>query len=147
MAVLDKVGAGVDLGTVAYKIPHELQVGFVHLCKKIIKMEDWHRAWGGAATEAELTLSGYVRILATCTGTATSSMRRFGSGEMTVLPEKSTLFPERFPRNRPDKHSEDTFNTDGVLDYSFIAPSWRRRSKVLDHQNCTHKYSGRFFHI
>lgn len=48
------------------------------------------------------TLSGYVRILATCTGTATSSILRFGSGEMTVLPEKSTLFPERFPLNRPE---------------------------------------------
>lgn len=48
-----------------------------------------------------LTLSGYVRILATWTGTATSSILRFGSGEMTVLPEKSTLFPERFPLNRP----------------------------------------------
>lgn len=56
----------------------------------------------GCSHGAGLTLSGYVRILATCTGTATSSIRRFGSGEITVLPEKSTLFPERFPLNRPE---------------------------------------------
>ena len=31
----------------------------------------------------------------------TSSMPRFGSGEMTVRPEKSTRLPERLPRNRP----------------------------------------------
>jgi hypothetical protein len=28
-------------------------------------------------------------------------MARLGSGEMTVRPEKSTRFPERFPRKRP----------------------------------------------
>lgn len=48
-----------------------------------------------------VTLSGYVRTLATRSGTATSSIRRFGSGEITVRPEKSTRFPERFPLNRP----------------------------------------------
>lgn len=31
----------------------------------------------------------------------TSVIFRFGSGEMTVLPVKSTRFPERFPRNLP----------------------------------------------
>lgn len=51
--------------------------------------------------EPRLTFSGKVRILATCTGTATSSIRRLGSGEMTVLPEKSTRFPDRLPRKRP----------------------------------------------
>mmetsp|Transcript_21938 Transcript_21938/g.54256 ORF Transcript_21938/g.54256 Transcript_21938/m.54256 type:complete len:285 (-) Transcript_21938:948-1802(-) len=47
------------------------------------------------------TTSGYVISLATCSGTPSSSMRRFGSGEMTVRPEKSTRFPLRLPRNRP----------------------------------------------
>ena len=47
------------------------------------------------------TTSGYVMFLAMCSGTPTSSMRRLGSGEMTVRPEKSTRFPERFPRKRP----------------------------------------------
>ena len=31
----------------------------------------------------------------------TSSMRKLGSGEMTVLLEKSTLLPDRLPRKRP----------------------------------------------
>ena len=31
----------------------------------------------------------------------TWSILRFGSGEMTVLPEKSTLFPDKFPLNLP----------------------------------------------
>ena len=39
------------------------------------------------------TRSGKVRILATSSGTPTSSMRRLGSGEMTVRPLKSTRFP------------------------------------------------------
>ena len=48
-----------------------------------------------------VTLSGYVKIFATLSGTATSSILRFGSGEMTVRPEKSTRFPDKFPRKRP----------------------------------------------
>mmetsp|Transcript_25735 Transcript_25735/g.72107 ORF Transcript_25735/g.72107 Transcript_25735/m.72107 type:complete len:238 (+) Transcript_25735:881-1594(+) len=39
--------------------------------------------------------------MATCRGTATWSMARYGSGEMTVRPLKSTRLPLRFPRNRP----------------------------------------------
>jgi hypothetical protein len=39
------------------------------------------------------TCSGKVSVVATCTGTPTSSMRRFGSGEMTVRPLKSTRLP------------------------------------------------------
>lgn len=31
----------------------------------------------------------------------TWSIRRFGSGEITVRPEKSTRFPDRLPRKRP----------------------------------------------
>ena len=45
--------------------------------------------------------SGYVISFAMCIGTPTSSMRRFGSGEITVRPLKSTRFPDRFPLNRP----------------------------------------------
>mmetsp|Transcript_10924 Transcript_10924/g.28760 ORF Transcript_10924/g.28760 Transcript_10924/m.28760 type:complete len:229 (+) Transcript_10924:49-735(+) len=37
----------------------------------------------------------------TLLGTPTWEMERFGSGEMTVRPEKSTRFPERLPRKRP----------------------------------------------
>ena len=47
------------------------------------------------------TLSGNVIILATKTGTPTWSTRRLGSGDITVRAEKSTLFPDRFPRNLP----------------------------------------------
>ena len=53
------------------------------------------------------TSSGKVRIKAMCIGTTTYSVERtwsilrFGSGLMTVLPVKSTLFPERLPLNRP----------------------------------------------
>mmetsp|Transcript_13850 Transcript_13850/g.33183 ORF Transcript_13850/g.33183 Transcript_13850/m.33183 type:complete len:279 (-) Transcript_13850:980-1816(-) len=47
------------------------------------------------------TTSGYVIILAMCMGTPTSSMRRLGSGEITVRPEKSTRLPLRLPRKRP----------------------------------------------
>mmetsp|Transcript_3891 Transcript_3891/g.13707 ORF Transcript_3891/g.13707 Transcript_3891/m.13707 type:complete len:295 (-) Transcript_3891:837-1721(-) len=47
------------------------------------------------------TRSGYVMMSATWRGTPTSSTRRFGSGEMTVRPLKSTRFPERLPRKRP----------------------------------------------
>ena len=47
------------------------------------------------------TTSGYVIIFATWSGTPTSSIPRFGSGEITVRPLKSTRLPLRFPRNRP----------------------------------------------
>lgn len=68
------------------------------------------------------TLSGYVKIMATCRGTATFfeseiysvfniylsliksitwSIRKFGSGEITVRPLKSTRLPLRLPRKRP----------------------------------------------
>lgn len=58
-------------------------------------------AYLSMSTLCDVTRSGYVNTFATRSGTATSSMRRFGSGEMTVRPEKSTRFPERLPRNRP----------------------------------------------
>jgi hypothetical protein len=48
-----------------------------------------------------VTLSGNVRVLAIAIGITTSSTPTFGSGEITVLPVKSTLFPERFPLNLP----------------------------------------------
>lgn len=48
-----------------------------------------------------LTRSGYVSIMATWRGTATWSIRKFGSGEMTVRPLKSTRLPLKLPRNRP----------------------------------------------
>ena len=48
-----------------------------------------------------VTISGIVSFMATASGTPTSDRSRFGSGEITVLLEKSTLFPEREPRNLP----------------------------------------------
>lgn len=80
-----------------------------------------------------LTFSGYVRILATCTGTATSSILRFGSGEMTVLPEKSTLFPERFPLNRPEFFTvNESVSLQFKMCSSFSTPSCTRNfCKVL----------------
>mmetsp|Transcript_61869 Transcript_61869/g.108729 ORF Transcript_61869/g.108729 Transcript_61869/m.108729 type:complete len:241 (+) Transcript_61869:86-808(+) len=48
-----------------------------------------------------LTISGYVITLATSSGTPTWCTCRFGSGEMTVRPEKSTRFPDKLPRKRP----------------------------------------------
>ena len=46
-------------------------------------------------------ISGIVSFIATVSGTPTSERSRLGSGEITVLLEKSTLFPEREPRNLP----------------------------------------------
>lgn len=48
-----------------------------------------------------VTISGKVSSMAICKGTPTSSSQRFGFGEITVHPEYSTLFPQRFPLNRP----------------------------------------------
>ena len=48
-----------------------------------------------------VTRSGIVSLWATSIGTPTSLMSMLGSGEITVLAEKSTRFPERFPLNRP----------------------------------------------
>ena len=48
-----------------------------------------------------VTCSGYVIFIAMSRGTPTSQIARFGSGEMTVRPEKFTRFPERLPRKRP----------------------------------------------
>mmetsp|Transcript_18420 Transcript_18420/g.62709 ORF Transcript_18420/g.62709 Transcript_18420/m.62709 type:complete len:271 (+) Transcript_18420:390-1202(+) len=47
------------------------------------------------------TRSGYVSVLAMRTGTPTSSTLRFGSGDITVRPLKSTRLPLRFPLKRP----------------------------------------------
>ncbi len=48
-----------------------------------------------------LTVSGIVNFLATSTGTPTSDMVRLGSGDITVLLEKSTLLPDNDPLKRP----------------------------------------------
>jgi hypothetical protein len=48
-----------------------------------------------------MTFSGNVMIFATCRGTPTCVISRFGSGEMTVRAEKSTRFPDKLPRKRP----------------------------------------------
>ena len=58
-------------------------------------------SWRRCAMLYWLTRSGYVSIIAMCKGTPTWSILRFGSGEMTVRPEKSTRLPDRFPRKRP----------------------------------------------
>eukprot|EP00659_Diplonema_papillatum_P008562 gene8561-biopygen8550 len=47
------------------------------------------------------TRSGYVMTFATNSGMANSVIFKFGSGEMTVRPEKSTRFPLRCLRKRP----------------------------------------------
>mmetsp|Transcript_34804 Transcript_34804/g.56134 ORF Transcript_34804/g.56134 Transcript_34804/m.56134 type:complete len:215 (-) Transcript_34804:739-1383(-) len=48
-----------------------------------------------------VTLSGNVMVRAQSSGTPTSSTLRLGSGDITVLAEKSTRFPDRLPRKRP----------------------------------------------
>ena len=48
-----------------------------------------------------VTISGKVMFCAMLRGTPTWSMRRFGSGVMTVRAEKSTRLPIRLPRMRP----------------------------------------------
>jgi len=48
-----------------------------------------------------VTVTGTVSCWAMRAGTPTSSIRRLGSGDMTVLEEKSTRFPERLRRKRP----------------------------------------------
>ena len=48
-----------------------------------------------------VTISGNVMFCATERGTPTWSIRKFGSGVMTVRAEKSTRFPIKLPRIRP----------------------------------------------
>ena len=48
-----------------------------------------------------VTISGIVSFIATCSGTPTSDKSKLGSGEITVLLEKSTLFPDSDPLNLP----------------------------------------------
>ena len=48
-----------------------------------------------------VTFSGTDRRMATSFGTPTSLISRFGSGEITVLAEKSTRLPERLLLNLP----------------------------------------------
>ncbi len=48
-----------------------------------------------------VTISGMVSFFATASGTPTSERSRLGSGEMTVLLEKSTLLPDNEPLNLP----------------------------------------------
>ena len=48
-----------------------------------------------------VTTSGIVSFFATDSGTPTSPKSRFGSGEITVLLEKSTRFPDNDPLNLP----------------------------------------------
>jgi hypothetical protein len=47
------------------------------------------------------TVSGMVSFFATSYGIPTSEIAIFGSGEITVLLEKSTLFPDKEPLNLP----------------------------------------------
>lgn len=48
-----------------------------------------------------VTISGKVSSLAIKIGIDTWFSPKLGSGDMTVLPEYSTLFPDRFPLNLP----------------------------------------------
>ncbi len=48
-----------------------------------------------------LTTYGNVRIMAIYLGTISWPINAFGSGEITDLPEKSTLLPDKFPLNLP----------------------------------------------
>lgn len=48
-----------------------------------------------------VTFSGYVRFLAIFSGIPTSLKAILGSGLITVLAEKSTLFPSKFCLNLP----------------------------------------------
>ena len=75
-------------------------------------MQDWLSSWSPSPVPLRMafcrrwmlwlvTLSGKVSVVATWMGTPTSLIARLGSGEMTVRPEKSTLFPDRFPLKRP----------------------------------------------
>ena len=48
-----------------------------------------------------VTISGIVSFVATASGTPTSDKSRLGSGEITVLLEKSTRFPDNEPLNLP----------------------------------------------
>ena len=57
------------------------------------------------------TVSGIVSFFATSLGTPTSEIVRLGSGDITVLLEKSTLLPDSEPLNRP---SLMVFLIDGV---------------------------------
>jgi hypothetical protein len=48
-----------------------------------------------------VTRSGTVSLFAISSGTPTSDMSMLGSGDITVLAEKSTRLPDRLPLNLP----------------------------------------------
>ena len=49
----------------------------------------------------EVTFSGIVNLSAIDLGIPTSEISKLGSGAITVLAEKSTLFPDKLPLNLP----------------------------------------------
>jgi len=53
------------------------------------------------STFQSVTISGIVSFFAIDSGTPTSARSKFGSGEITVRLEKSTLFQESDPLIRP----------------------------------------------
>ena len=82
------IGAGVQLGPVENRLSHSQHVvvrdplGIGKLDSNLFRYRNLPISY---ALQCQLT----------------SSIRRLGSGPMTVRPEKSTRFPDKFPRNRP----------------------------------------------
>mmetsp|Transcript_134724 Transcript_134724/g.430454 ORF Transcript_134724/g.430454 Transcript_134724/m.430454 type:complete len:253 (+) Transcript_134724:1425-2183(+) len=87
---------------------------------------------------ASQTFSGNVMRLATHSGTTNSSTLTFGSGEMTVRPEKSTRFPLRLPRNRPSLPFSRAHNDRMGRPFGKLSPATSELIKVahFSWRNC-----------
>ena len=95
--LLDEVGSGVSVRSVDDQLPHEFSIGRRHPLgvRKDLGHMHWDTHLGGG--EGRHWRGGSRSV----SDSSTWSICRLGSGEITVLPEKSTRFPERLPRKRP----------------------------------------------
>ena len=80
--------------TIEDHLIHELEVAAVHL-------DDCANYKTSYYNNYYVYLFRIGKNLSNINGNPTCSILRFGSGEMTVLLEKSTIFPHRFPLNLP----------------------------------------------
>ena len=96
-SLLDEVGSRVSVRSVDDQLLHEFSVGRCHPLgvREDLGHMHWDTHLGGG--EGKHWRGGSRSV----GDSSTWSICRLGSGEITVLPEKSTRFPERLPRKRP----------------------------------------------
>ena len=91
---LHKVSPSVLVWTIEDQLLHELEVAAVHLDDCVNYKTSYYNNYYEYLFRIGKNLSNI-------NGNPTCSILRFGFGEMTVLLEKSTIFPHRFPLNLP----------------------------------------------